>query len=100
MSVFDGLPSIFTGAFGEAVTIRPDFGGEREITAVFTRRSERDILSDGGAVVHQTYVAARSEDVADIERGDEITVRGVCYHADTPEVDAEGMTKIPLRRAT
>lgn len=71
-SVFDGLPDIFTGTFGEAVeyTSMPS-GAKKVITAIWWQVS-LDIPLDPGIEVDalKTELSVRAADVADPQEGD------------------------------
>lgn len=89
------MPSAFTGALGETVTIRPIGSLSRDIRAIFKRPSEVD-FGDTGIVAMTPYIRARTVDVEDMQPGDLVTVNGVEYRAEAPEPDHRGMTHIPL----
>lgn len=99
MSVFDGLPDVFTGTLGQTVTVLPAGGLVHEITAIVRKRETIDGLGEIGAVSTTHYLSARTEDASDIEAGDEIEVsEGERYTVAGGAVDdAHGMTQIPLR---
>ena len=95
MSVFDGLPDVFTGVFGQTVTITPNGGSSRDITADFRRRSDEDPL-DYGMVNSETYISAAAADVSDITEGDAVTVGSETFRTQAPMPDGRGMVKIRL----
>lgn len=95
MALFDGLPDVFTGAFGQTVRVLPAYGAGRDIQAIFRRPSESDLF-EPGAVSTQTELHARTADVGDIRHGDAIKVNGTTYRAGTLVPDDKGMTRITL----
>lgn len=98
MGIFDGLPTIFTGTFGQAVTIPASGGGTIEITAI-VRNEEMgaDVFGDTGVVRWERAVHARTADVDHVEYGDTITIDGTDYLAEAPTDMRNGMTRIGLR---
>lgn len=89
---FDGLPGIFTGALGRTVTVMPSLGLARQITAIFTARSQ----DEEGIVQPVPALHARSDDVTDLADGDEIQIDGRTYVVRTPRPDGQGMTTLIL----
>lgn len=100
MSVFDGLPDIFTGAFGEAVTVTPAGGEAREIRAIFRRRPREQFGAGiGGRVSFEATLAARTADVADLADGAAVEIGARSYTVAAIQPDDKGMTQISLRSA-
>lgn len=95
MSIFDGLPDVFTGAFGQTVRIFPATRPALDIQAIFRRPSEPDLL-DPGAVSTRTELHARTADLAGLRYDDRINVGGVTYRAGAIIPDDKGMTRVTL----
>ena len=99
---FDGLPDVFTGALGQAVTVTPSGGVAQEIRAIYRRSAAVDPLGDFGAVTHSATLAVRSEDVAAIPlaAGDAVEIdEDTRFTLGAPVKDAKGMTVFPLLAA-
>jgi hypothetical protein len=98
MSVFDGLPDIFTDAFGEAVTVTPSGGDAREINAIFRRRPREQFGSGiGGRVAFEATISARTVDVSDIADGDAVAIGSRSYEVRAIQPDDKGMSMLTLR---
>lgn len=95
MPIFDGLPDVFTGAFGQAVRIFPTYGSSGDIQAIFRKPNEPDLV-DPGAVSSQTEIHARTADLVNLQHGDLIEVNGVTYRAGAMIPDDKGMTRVTL----
>lgn len=98
-SPFDGLPDVFTGALGQAVTVMPAGGVTQEIRAIYRRSGVVDPLGEFGAVTHRASLSVRSEDVAAIPlaAGDLVEIdEATRFALGAPVDDAHGMTVFPL----
>ena len=90
-SPFDGLPSVFLGAFGEAVTLVDSEGVEHATTGVFRAQSVDALgMTQPGAVLHVS-----SADAAKVADGDTVRVGSVEYVVRVEEPDGKGM--VPMR---
>ncbi|MEL6999840.1 MAG: hypothetical protein AAFP68_16390 [Pseudomonadota bacterium] len=96
MSIFDGLPDVFTGAFGQTVRIIPSYSSVRDIRAIFRTPSGGDLL-DPGVVTAETEIHARAADLEGVVYNDRVVVNGVTYRAGAIMPDDKGMTRITLR---
>ena len=94
--IFDGLPDIFIGAFGQSVTVMPRYGMSYEINAIFRQASETDLV-EPGIITSEPYLSARTADVSELTRDDLIQVGDVTYRAAHPTPEDKGMSRIMLR---
>lgn len=95
MSVFDGLPGVFTGTFGDTVTISPVSGDPFPVTGILRTKADVDI-ADIGAVIQQTNLSLADADADLIAEGDQVTSGAVSYRTRDRMKDGRGMTKINL----
>lgn len=95
-AIFDGLPDVFTGALGQAVTVTDNTGAEREILGVFQHRTVDDL----GTIYREPVLHIREADADDLDEtgtqptvlvGDNLyNVRGAL------EPDGKGMVIVKL----
>lgn len=98
MSVFDGLPAVFTGAFGRAVTIIPSGGSPYTVQAVVRRQSETELAGEFSSPTYETYISIDSALAASINDGDRVDNGSLSFLARHHEDDGRGMTRIWLER--
>lgn len=98
MSVFDGLPDIFTEALGVSVVYTPQGGSPVTIDAISVERSIEVQLADGPAVDDRRHVLhVRAADIAEPREGDQVTIDGDTFKVVPPiRPDGKGMIAITL----
>jgi hypothetical protein len=92
-----GLPDVFIGAFGQAVTIQDPLGnGLVATTGIFQARSVNDL----GIVVPGAVLHLRDADAATLLSHPtcRVTVGGQTYIPRVGEPDGKGMTPVRLER--
>lgn len=91
-SPFDGLPDIFIGTFGQAVTLYVDENSAVETTGIF-RSPAVDALGvvQPGATLH-----LKKSDADLITDDSKVVVDGVTYRARVEEPDGKGMVPVRL----
>lgn len=94
MSVFDGLPDIFTGAFGQPVTLRNASAQTVEIEAIFQHRTEIGL----DVATRTPTIHVREVDWVDMEEYADclVTVDGTNYRPRNAEPDGKGMVMVEL----
>lgn len=93
-SVFDGLPDIFVGTFGQAVILHPAAGDPVSVQGVFNPRSVDELgVTQPGAVLH-----LKSSDAAIISNGSHVQVDGEWYFARVERPDGKGMVPVRLEK--
>ena len=91
-SPFDGLPDIFIGTFGQAVTLLPAGGQPVEATGIYQARSVDALgVVQPGATLH-----LRDGDAAAISDGDLVQIGDGWFKARVSEPDGKGMTPFTL----
>lgn len=96
-TLFDGLSDVFTGTFGQAVTIQDPLGeGLVTTTGIFQARSVNDL----GIVVPGAVLHLRDEDAATLlsDPTCRVAVGGQTYIPRVGEPDGKGMTPVRLER--
>ena len=93
--MFDGLAEVFTGAFGQPVTVTPHGGAPRTISAMPVQRSVDPL----DITMAQPAIHARSVDVSDLRDGDAVAIGGASYLARVFRPDGRGMTTVFLEAA-
>lgn len=96
MTLFDGLPGIFTGTFGQTVMINPQRGYPFSVQAIIRRRPEIDLAAGSGQSINQVTMSLSSADAESIRDGDEVWSNDQRYLCRSREVDGLGMTQIML----
>lgn len=91
-SPFDGLPDIFIGTFGQAVTLVDADGVLHETRGIFRNQSVDALgMTQPGAVLHVT-----TADAAKVVDGGVIHIDGKWFLARVEEPDGKGMVPIRL----
>lgn len=94
-SLFDGLPDIFVGVFGQAVEIALSGGSTLETTGVFQSRA----VDDMGVVIPGAVLHLRDADAELAPDGTQVRVAGQWFSARVGEPDGKGMTPITLEKS-
>lgn len=91
-SPFDGLPDIFIGAFGQAVTLVDSLGVPHDTHGIFRNQSVDALgMTQPGAVLH-----VRAVDAAKVADGDTVIIRDDWFYIRVEEPDGKGMVPIRL----
>lgn len=93
-SPFDGLPDIFIGTFGQAVTLHFDTGWQIQATGVFSPRSVDELgVIQPGAVLH-----LKASDATNITDGFRVQIGDDWYFARAERPDGKGMIPVRLEK--
>ncbi|MGR3495215.1 head-tail joining protein [Citreimonas sp.] len=91
-SPFDGLPDIFIGTFGQAVTLVDGDGVFHETRGIYRNQSIDALgMTQPVAVLHVT-----TSDAAKVADGDAIQIGDAWFTARVEEPDGKGMVPIRL----
>lgn len=92
MSVFDGLPDIFTGAFGQPVTVYKSGGAGAVYNGIYNPRA----VDNFGVVQPEAMLHLRQVDAAGMTDGDLVQIGADWFAARVQEPDGKGMVPIRL----
>lgn len=91
-SIFDGLPDIFLGTFGQAVSIYPTDEQVIETTGIFRNQAVDDLgVIQPGATLH-----LRASDATTMQDGDYIQIGDAWFRARPQSPDGKGMVPVHL----
>src|SRR5262245_57179711 len=101
MTVFDGLPDIFVGAFGEPVSYVPKATGVAVALSGIIETPSIDVATAEAGYAPMVSVAPTlsiqtSSLPAQAAVGDTLTVRGTTYSVRVFRPDGRGMTRLQL----
>jgi len=94
MSVFDGLPGIFTATFGQAVTILPPGGGSFVVQGIYQSRSTDAF----GVVQPEAMLHVTATDAALILDGALVNIGDAWFIPQVSEPDGKGMVPFRLEK--
>lgn len=83
-------------AFGQVVTILPQYGARYDINAIFRRSSDDDLI-DPGVVSSSAYLSCRTSEVGGLTYEDLIQVDGETFAVGSIIPEDKGMTRVNLR---
>lgn len=93
-SLFDGLPDIFIGTFGQAVILHPTTGNPVETSGIFNPRSVDELgMVQPGSVLH-----LKTADAQIIKDGDHIQIGDDWYFSRVERPDGKGMVPVRLEK--
>jgi hypothetical protein len=95
MSVFDGLADIFTGAFGQPVTVYKGAAAGQIFQGIYNPRS----VDNFGVVQPEAMLHLRQQDAEGLTDGDLVQIGPDWFAARVQEPDGKGMVPIRLEVA-
>lgn len=96
MSVFDGLPDIFTETFGRAVTIRATGVPDQIVQGIFQARS----VDAFGVSQPEAMLHLRAADAALLTQSATVEIGGAWFIPRVQEADGKGMVPVRLEKTT
>lgn len=94
--IFDDLPGIFTGTFGQVVEINSEIGATVEINAIIRTEDDDRSLFDGSTVRSSKVMHAQTADIAHMSEGDLVFIGTSIFKIGAKIDDRHGMTRMPL----